>query len=138
MTCQLCSTKYTYCPSCREFNNYPTWMNMFDKENCKNVYFAVSNYHFNKDINKAKEILNDCDLSEINLYSEKFQAQINEIIGITTRVEEPSVPIVLEEPKEEVVEVIEDIEDVIPEISDIEEDIKPKARRKSSYKRSEF
>ena len=42
--CCVCGNEYTYCPSCGEDRDKPTWMNSFCSENCKQIYEATAGY----------------------------------------------------------------------------------------------
>ena len=52
--CLCCGNAYEYCGSCRNGVNLPAWKNLFDNENCKDVFQTVSDYE-QKAIDKTKE-----------------------------------------------------------------------------------
>lgn len=59
-----CGTKYSYCPSCFEDRNKPTWMVMWHDENCKNIFNILNeNYYGHLSTKKAILQLEACDLS---------------------------------------------------------------------------
>ena len=79
-TCCLCGKKYSYCNSCSEDRNKPTWLNSFHEENCKRIYEAVSGYYGKAYSAKdAKTLLDMCDLSNKENFTAATQRLINEI-----------------------------------------------------------
>ena len=81
-TCVLCGSKYTYCPTCSDYANYPRWMGLFHDENCKKIFYTVNGY-LEKAIplKEAKEILQKCDLSVKDKTSSIFANHIDEILN---------------------------------------------------------
>ena len=58
--CLCCGNAYEYCGSCRNGVNLPAWKNLFDNENCKDVFQTVSDYEQKAiDKTKAKKILKE-------------------------------------------------------------------------------
>ena len=43
-TCICCGKKYTFCPSCSEFDKYPRWMNIYHDENCREIFMVTSDF----------------------------------------------------------------------------------------------
>ena len=78
--CCVCGTKYSYCPSCGEDRNKPTWMNSFHEENCKKIYEAAAGYAGKAySARDAKTLLDMCDLSNKKNFTAATQRLINEI-----------------------------------------------------------
>lgn len=77
--CLTCGKAYEYCGSCPSSLNLPVWKNLFDTENCKNVFETASDYA-QQVITKesAKEKLSKCDLS--GTFKEKIKKIIDDII----------------------------------------------------------
>lgn len=79
--CLTCGKAYEYCGYCPTSKNLPMWMNLFDTENCKNVFETVSDYAQGA-ISKetAATNLSLCDLSKVSTYKENIQKIVSEII----------------------------------------------------------
>ena len=84
-TCIVCGEKYSYCNSCKEHTIYPTWMNIFHNENCKNVFNTASAYlagTITKE--EAKTRFDACDMS----YKENLKSDIVNAINEACKSEE--------------------------------------------------
>ena len=79
--CLTCGKAYEYCGYCPTSKNLPMWMNLFDTENCKNVFETVSDYAQGA-ISKETAVtdLSLCDLSKVSTYKENIQKLVSEII----------------------------------------------------------
>lgn len=78
--CLTCGTAYEYCGSCRNSRNLPTWKNLFDTENCKDIFQTVSDYEQKAiDKTKAKKMLAECDLKNKKNLKENILKVVNEI-----------------------------------------------------------
>lgn len=65
-TCYVCGKAYRYCPNCGEFANAPTWLNLYDDEECKTIDDTLNAFwfgHLTKD--EANEKLKGIDLGKI-------------------------------------------------------------------------
>lgn len=63
-TCFCCGNKYSYCPSCANDVNKPSWYLMFCSEECKEVNATLSQYTYKKiNIKDAKALLNNVNVS---------------------------------------------------------------------------
>ena len=104
-TCIVCGEVYTYCPNCAEFYSYPTWMNIFHDETCKDIFETVSSYKFNEITkDEAKVKLAKLTYSDREL-PQDIKDTINEINHITVNeVDQVEVAIT------KAVEVIEEVE----------------------------
>ena len=69
--CLTCGKAYEYCGYCPTSKNLPMWMNLFDTENCKNVFESKET---------AATNLSLCDLSKVSTYKENIQKIVSEII----------------------------------------------------------
>lgn len=88
--CCVCGCTYTiYCPTCREAVNQPTWKNSFCSENCRDVYNVTAGY-FGKaySAQEAKALLDMCDLSDKEHFTQATQRLIDEIYKEDNIVEE--------------------------------------------------
>lgn len=62
--CLVCGKEYRFCPSCAKDKNKPSWMTMYDTENCRAIFDALVDYNFgNISAVDAKAILDKCDLT---------------------------------------------------------------------------
>lgn len=78
--CILCGITYRYCPHCGEFDSLPKWMTMFDKDACKEIFNAVSEYNFGKyTASEAKRILDKYPLEDHMRYTKITQKSIADI-----------------------------------------------------------
>ena len=80
-TCILCGKKYSYCSGCSEFDHLPRWMGCYCSENCKDVFNILSGYNMkHKTKEEAKSLLEKCDLTKTESYSDFNKACINTIM----------------------------------------------------------
>ena len=80
-TCILCGKKYSYCSGCAEFDHLPRWMECYCSENCKDIFNILSGYNMkHKTKEEAKSLLEKCDLTMTDTYSEFNRNCINSII----------------------------------------------------------
>lgn len=96
--CLVCGKEYEFCRSCFEFVNHPVWRNLFDEDNCRKVFDAVSNYKQNA-ITKmvAKERLSECDLSRKDEWNDSIRNDVNEIMREETIVVRKKKPAILKD-----------------------------------------
>lgn len=86
--CIICGKYYHYCPSCRQDNDKPTWYNIFDGENCKNIYDIVTSYRDELiDEKKANEEMSKCDINNLKDFNPSFKKYVDKILA--DKVEEP-------------------------------------------------
>lgn len=84
-TCILCGNKYSYCSGCAEFDHLPRWMECYCSENCKDIFNILSSYNMNhKTKEEAKALLEKCDLTMTDTYSEFNKNCINSIMSDET------------------------------------------------------
>ena len=80
--CIACGKEYEYCGFCPKSLNLPVWKNIFDTENCKNIFEIASDYAQNMITKeRAKERLLCCDLSNIDSFKEKVRDYSYEIMA---------------------------------------------------------
>lgn len=78
--CLVCGTVYSYCSSCAEYSNFPTWMTNFHSDNCRKIFNIVSGYNAGSlPKEDASKKINDCDLTDKSKYSEAIRKVINEL-----------------------------------------------------------
>ena len=115
--CILCGSEYTYCKSCAKDAKKALWHEIYDKENCKDISKALTDYNF-KRITKeeAKELLSKCDLS-IEL-KDVYRNEINAIMAKNKKTKKQEVEVIEEiQPEQEEVLEEESIGVVITELS---------------------
>ena len=92
--CYLCGEKYSYCPTCSQDKNKPSWMSEFHSEGCKNIFQICTEFNLNlKTKSEAKAALEQYDLSN----KEKFKSYIKRDLENIFAIDETSVKV--EEPK---------------------------------------
>lgn len=116
-TCIVCSEKYTFCPSCAEFDHLPRWYNIYHNENCKNIFNIAARYlegALTKE--EARSKFQECDLSYKDKLNKKIVEVINEV-SVKKRATKSNVP--KQTIVEELVDVVE--ETTAEQISEDEE-----------------
>lgn len=86
--CICCGEAYEYCGSCRESAKLPTWKILFDTENCKKIFYTVTDYlagEISDDI--AKLQFENCDLSRKEFFTPTIQDTIKKVLGEEVRTE---------------------------------------------------
>lgn len=87
--CLCCGKEYSYCHTCKKDRNKPAFMAMYCGENCCKIFDAVNNFNFNLiSDSEAKEIINACDLSEIESFNEIVKNDINAILDMEKEIVE--------------------------------------------------
>ena len=80
-TCIVCGGKYEYCTTCSKYDRYPTWMNQFDTENCKDLFMVATDYNAGElTLGEAKDRVKKLDISNIENYSAGVKNTIQEIL----------------------------------------------------------
>ena len=81
-TCIICGKKYHLCIACeRTKATWKNWKIIADSENCYEVYKIVNDYNFNKITkSEAKDLLEKCNLTELETFKENVKNVIKEII----------------------------------------------------------
>lgn len=84
--CITCGKAYEYCGYCPTSKNLPMWMNLFDTENCKNIFETASDYAQSA-ISKEKAIskLSLCDLKNISSYRDNIKDIVSQIIDTSSK-----------------------------------------------------
>lgn len=82
----ICGTEYSYCPNCQSDADKETWMFLFDKKNCKDIYEVLNKYNYN-DIDKkvAYDALSKLDTTVVT--SECALKQLEEINAVAKKEE---------------------------------------------------
>ena len=83
-TCHTCGKRYYYCPNCdwEDRKDKPTWMVMFDCENCMKIWNILTDHagfhKFSKE--EAIDKLLECDWREVDAFPAKIREMIDEIM----------------------------------------------------------
>lgn len=78
--CCVCGNEYKYCSKCGEDANKPLWYFSFCSENCKKIYDVTSKFEGNNiSAVKAKNILNNLNLSRIDFFGKSYKRAIENI-----------------------------------------------------------
>ena len=64
--CYTCGAEYDYCPSCSNAMGGPAWKLLWDKEECKDIFEALSAY--NLELATAAEVKEVLDAYGVNSY----------------------------------------------------------------------
>lgn len=87
--CLLCGKGFKFCPTCQQKSPADAWKNIFDKENCRTIFNLACDFHQKEvDIDKAREILLNCDLSDKDTFRSDVVEVIDEILGSTNQTKE--------------------------------------------------
>lgn len=79
-TCKICGRKYHYCPSCSG-ELRPSWYGMFHDENCKNIFYILTDVFLAKTTKAAaRKRLSKCDLSEMASFNTDVKKQLDDIL----------------------------------------------------------
>lgn len=117
--CVVCGTEYEYCPNCPKHRQQAAWHKLFHEENCKKIFNILNDYHFKHiDINEARELLSQCDLSHMHDFNAHYRNEIETIMAKPKhrgyRAKLSLVDEVMEAPVAEEVPVVEIIEEELP------------------------
>lgn len=81
--CMVCGREYKYCYSCPSSLNNPSWMMLFDKKECREI-FNILSMESQKKITKEEAIekLNQYDLSSKDSFNEKVKNHIDKVLKV--------------------------------------------------------
>ena len=80
-TCIACGTTYKYCNGCHDYSSLPAWKNIFDTDNCRKIFHAVSDYLLGGiSDEEAIDILKNCDLTNIDSFSKRIQETVEKLV----------------------------------------------------------
>ena len=81
----MCETEYEYCPYCRQYERQPKWRTLFDKADCQDVYYILSDWLGGRITQKeAREKLLTIDIKNIK-FNETVQKNIDKIMIISDK-----------------------------------------------------
>ena len=80
-TCFCCTNKYYYCQGCAD-ERRPTWMIMFDTEECKSIFQICSSYNGGSYTKKeARDLLEKIGLNDFDSYEKSITSTLKEIFA---------------------------------------------------------
>ena len=108
--CIIDKTAYEYCSKCGHYNSEETWRNLYCSENCRNIWNIINKYNTKQwDISKAKNALEDCNLSSIDKSTGGIKKILDEILNSQDKeIEVISVENLEDVPAVESAEVVEE------------------------------
>lgn len=80
-TCAICGEKYHVCNSCSEQRNFKPWRTVTDSINHYKVYMAIHAYTLTGNKEVAKSDLDNCDLTESNIFLPEIRCVIRDILA---------------------------------------------------------
>lgn len=105
-TCIFCGKEYQYCPNCKDYSSYPTWMFNFDTEKCRDLYNVMGGYNIGiRTIEDVKATLDKHGVTDYSIFPKALQEKLS---GSSLEIkDEPEIEVNDEpkvEPKKEVVQ----------------------------------
>ena len=106
----VCGKGYHACDSCSEVKTFMPWRILTDTSEHFKIYTVLTEYR-DKIITKtkAKEILANCDLTNMDTYKESAKKLLNEILGETQKVSKKNKEFAIK--AENTIEPVENITD---------------------------
>ena len=81
--CLMCETEYEYCPYCWKYERQPKWRTLFDRAECQDVYYIISDWLGKRLTQKeAREKLLAMNLKNIP-FNSSVQGNIDKIMQIS-------------------------------------------------------
>lgn len=81
--CLMCETEYEYCPYCLEYERQPRWRTLFDRAECQDVYYIISDWLGKRLTQKeAREKLLAVNIKNIP-FNSSVQGNIDKIMQIS-------------------------------------------------------
>lgn len=137
--CLFCGKEYLYCPNCKDYSLYPTWMFNFDTEKCRDLYKTIGGYNIGvRTIEDVKATLDKHGVTDYSIFPKALQEKLSGDTSVKTEdiKEEPKVEI-----KDELKDEIKDESKVEVENKtkvEIEEEPKKEVVQESNQKKQEF
>ena len=81
--CLMCETEYEYCPYCRQYERQPKWRTLFDRSECQDVYYLISDWLGKRITQKeAREKLLAMNIKNIS-FNSSVQKNIDKIMQVS-------------------------------------------------------
>lgn len=78
--CAICDKGYHVCKSCLEQQTFKPWRAIVDSVEHYKIYLALHGYTLSRDKDRAREELNNCDLSGLEEFKPEVKKAIKEIL----------------------------------------------------------
>lgn len=128
--CIICGKEYSYCPTCASSRTMPTWMVVFDKDRCNELYKICTSVRDGKiDKMEARKRLEVLDLSDLETLHEVTKERVKEIMkeNIVSKVD-------IDATESKDVETVQENNIVKTEIDDVAEQNTVKKYQNKKYK----
>ena len=79
--CKICGTGYRSCNSCSEQKTIKPWRSIVDTIDHYKIYLAIHGYTISKDKEKARQELQNCNLSGLETFNAEIKSVIKEIMS---------------------------------------------------------
>ena len=77
-TCIFCGKEYQYCPNCKDYSSYPTWMFNFDTEKCRDLYNVMGGYNIGiRTIEDVKATLDKHGVTDYSIFPKALQEKLS-------------------------------------------------------------
>ncbi|EXG87844.1 hypothetical protein K413DRAFT_4745 [Clostridium sp. ASBs410] len=83
--CSICGKKYHVCHTCSNTISFTPWRKITDTTNCYKIFLILRDYtNGYVDKESTRDLLNGCDLKELDTYEDNIKKTINEILKSET------------------------------------------------------
>ena len=133
--CIFCGKGYQYCPNCKDYSSYPSWMFNFDTEKCRDLYKVIGGYNIGvRTIEDVKATLDKHGVTDYSIFPKALQEKLSNNTSVKT---EDIKKEIKDEPKVEAnnelkVEVKNELE------TEIKDEPKKEVIQESNQKKQEF
>ena len=135
-TCLVCGKNYHYCYSCPSDLQNPSWKNLFDTEECKEIFnILCKNGQGMITDDEAKELLSKYDLTQKDSFVDNIKNHIDKVFGNIVVVEETEEVIKADEEQEKEIVLNESVQElsVEAETSSVVSNEEKKVEKVQSY-----
>lgn len=78
--CKCCGSSYSYCGNCGTDSNKPKWMVLFDKEECKSLFDAISGYNMGiKSKEDIDSVIEKYNITNYEKYNDGIKSVLNNV-----------------------------------------------------------
>ena len=79
--CIVCGKNYVFCPRCPGGANLPSWLSIYDKEECKSIFDVCSSYK-NGHLKKGDALIKLRSISLPQHLNDEYQKLVDEILFV--------------------------------------------------------
>lgn len=110
--CVLCGARHKYCGHCDDYKHLEPWHESFDNDNCHTIFNLIMDYRTGtKTPAECKKVMEACDLSYRDKFSEGMNAFITAILSVNAEPEATEKPEMTKEEVETEVKVEDKVEE---------------------------